>query len=163
MKKNKTDMETQPSTKSRRKKHVQPTKDIEIKVAELGKTDLTQKEIGEIVGLERSTVSKMLQRFNIERVDVDTFKNEKADAMAVIQREILKSVTPEEVKKAPIQTKMLTFGILYDKERLERGQANQITSIQSVSVDVQATIDELKGLKLGLSGIKQQSDDTGAE
>lgn len=116
-------------TSSRKKSKTTITKAMREKVAELGKTDLTQEDIAGMIGIERSTVSKILKSFKVHKEQVETFKDERADAMAVIQREILSNITVDEIKKAPLQTKMMSYGILYDKERLERGQSTSNESI----------------------------------
>lgn len=119
---------------SRRKKNKTiVSKETKDRVKKLGKTNLTHDEIAEMVGLDRSTISKMLKRFNVHKEELETFRGEKADAMAVVQREILNNVTVEEIKKAPLQVKMMAFGVLFDKERLERGQSSANIDIRAIA------------------------------
>jgi hypothetical protein len=60
-----------------------------------------------------------------EQIEVEPFKRHRAEILAGKQAEILKSLTNEELKKASVYQRVGMFGILYDKERLERGQSTQ--------------------------------------
>lgn len=120
--------------------------------------DMTPTQIGNKVGCSHSNVIQCLQRYGINQEALETYKGNRAEVFAGLQERILSSLTPDDLKKTPAIQRITAAGILYDKERLERGQANQITSIQTVSIDIQTTIAELKTLKSGLaefSGTKQ--------
>lgn len=88
---------------------------------------LTTKEIATLNNCDRTTVSKILSQYDIEHSKLEDFKNNRADILAGIQQRIVNAITPEEIKKAPIQVKSMMFGVFYDKERLERGQATEIS------------------------------------
>lgn len=114
-------------TRSRRKseKLTQKTKD---KIAELAQnTELSQSEIAKLTDVERSTVSKVLLNYGIVQKTVEEYKKNRADILSGLQERIIKSITDDEIKKMPVGQRVMAYGIIYDKERLERNQATSIT------------------------------------
>lgn len=55
--------------------------------------------------------------------ETSSFKELRADILAGLQLKILLSFEDAEIKKASFQSKMTAFGILFDKEKIERGQS----------------------------------------
>ncbi len=53
------------------------------------------------------------------------YVNHRPTVFAHIQRIILNSITDADIKKANLRDKIVSAGILYDKERLETGQSTQ--------------------------------------
>jgi hypothetical protein len=94
--------------------------------------NLSQSQIAKLHSkdIERSTVSKVLKRYNIVKVEVDEYKQHKADILAGLQHKLAESITSEDIKKAPLGSKVLAIAQLIDKERLERGQATSIADSQ---------------------------------
>lgn len=58
-------------------------------------------------------------------MDLDTYKKTRADIFADFQRTLLQYVTPEKMKSASLQQIGTLFGIMYDKERLEKNLATE--------------------------------------
>ena len=56
---------------------------------------------------------------------IDEFREQRADTFARFQQVILQYVTEAKLKGASLQQLGTLFGIMYDKERLERGQATE--------------------------------------
>ena len=56
---------------------------------------------------------------------IETFREQRADTFARFQQIILQYVTEKKLKGASLQQLGTLFGIMYDKERLERGQATE--------------------------------------
>jgi CRISPR/Cas system CSM-associated protein Csm2 small subunit len=86
---------------------------------------LTHQQIADLKDVERSTVSRILAEYKIDARKNEEFKAHRADVFAGLQHRILKNITDEEIKKAPLQVKMMSVGIAYDKERLERGESTE--------------------------------------
>lgn len=53
---------------------------------------------------------------------IDEYKNNRADVLAYQQRRILSAVSDDDIGGAGLKDKAISFGILYDKERLETGK-----------------------------------------
>ena len=89
-------------------------------------TPATPIQIAESLDTSISNVSHCLKRYGIEPNDQESYKNHRAEIYAGIQEKILKRINLPEIKiesAKEFQQAMTGFGILYDKERLERGQS----------------------------------------
>lgn len=104
-----------------------PTGKIDVqKALELRLKGLSYEDIGKHFGVSKMAVCKRLKdRLPDKRVDLEAFKRNRADLLASKQKLILDSMTQEQIEKIPPQSRPTAFGILYDKERLERGQSTQ--------------------------------------
>jgi len=104
--------------------------------------DLTTREVGELVGCDHSHVVKVLARWGIEQSKNEEYKENRADILAGVGRKILATITDEDIKKASLNQKVVSYGILYDKERLERGESTE--NITALHADI-AAIRAIKG------------------
>jgi hypothetical protein len=68
-----------------------------------------------------SYVSEVLDRYGIIKVTLDDFKEHKADIFAGLQSRLLTNITAAEIQKASIQQRVVSAGILHDKEQELRG------------------------------------------
>ena len=103
---------------------------------ELRLKGLTYEEIAKVVGCHTSNVSVRLRRVDYELNGLKAFKGVKADMLALHQRRLLSSITPEEIKSAPLGTRVLAACQLYDKERLERGQSTSNVLSITAMIDI---------------------------
>ena len=53
---------------------------------------------------------------------IDEYKNNRADILAYQQRRILKSISDDDINKAKLVEKTTSYGILFDKEKIELGK-----------------------------------------
>lgn len=88
-------------------------------------TPATPIEIAESVDTSISNVSHTLKRYGITPNTVESFKNNRAEIFAGLQEKILKTINEDAIKDASVLQRITSAGILYDKERLERGQSTQ--------------------------------------
>lgn len=98
---------------------------------------LTREEVGKIHGITPSRVSQLCTKYGYNREELEDYKDNRADIFANIGKVITESLTPDEIKKAPAASRVLMLCQIYDKERLERGQATEI----SVNFDAVKAID----------------------
>jgi len=98
--------------------------------------DLTTREIAKIADTDHTHVIKTLQRYGIDRVHVNRYKSHRADILAGMQEKLMNSITKADIKKAPMRDKVVSVGILYDKERLERDLST--ANVMSVVADLEA-------------------------
>ena len=88
--------------------------------------NLTQQDIANITGLERSTISKFITKYNISKDEVDEFKKHEADLLTCAAGlELYKSITDEDIQKSPMGSRILAYCQIYDKYRLETGQSTE--------------------------------------
>jgi hypothetical protein len=105
---------------------------------------LTTREIAAIADTDHSHVIKTLQRYGIEREHTDEYKRCRADILAGMQHRLLSSVTPEDIQKTPVGSRILAVAQLYDKERLERNQTTSNVGIGiALAPDMQAAVDRI--------------------
>ena len=120
-----------PITKATRK----PTpKQINIIKTKQEHPDLNSYQVAKLCDTDHSHVIKTLQRYEIDKQNVIHYKNNRADILADLQHKLLSSITIDEIKKAPLGTRILGMAQLYDKERLERGMSSE--NIQLIHADI---------------------------
>jgi hypothetical protein len=75
--------------------------------------------------------------YKIKRGRVEAYKANRGDILAGIQERIIHTLTDADIKKASMLQRVTAAGILYDKERLERGQStsNQ-ASVESILLEI---------------------------
>ena len=105
------------------------------KLIELRNKGLTYEEIGNMLGRSKVTIFQRLKPFKKHIDNLEAIKKYKADTLAVYQSAILDSLTEADLKKASAYQKVGMYGILYDKERLERGQSTGNLSINVTKYD----------------------------
>lgn len=80
-------------------------------------------EIGKVAGISKQAVSQALRRHGIDAGEIESFRKARPAVLAAKQKILLDGITTETVKKMSGRDKLVGFGILYDKERLELGQS----------------------------------------
>jgi hypothetical protein len=106
------------------------------KMIEYRKKGLTYQEIGDLLGCSKVNVWERLQPFSYEIDNLNNYKDERADTLALYQQVMLSGITEDKVKKAHISHLTTAFGILYDKERLERGLSTDNQARMSISLNI---------------------------
>ena len=100
---------------------------------QLDRQGLTYDEIGKRVGLSKWSVWQRFKTAGYISEHLQAYRDSRADVLAYYQQQILSSLSEADLKKASLQVKIMAFGILYDKERLERGQStSNISAITSI-------------------------------
>jgi hypothetical protein len=90
--------------------------------------NISARNLGKLVGIGKSAVFGMFERHGVDFAtgqisDLETFKSNRADILALKQITALRSMTDDKLKKASARDLAVITGILHDHERLERGQA----------------------------------------
>ncbi len=81
------------------------------------------KAIARIVRCSSATVRERLKKAGAHEVAfIDEFKKNRADVLAYHQRRILGSIGEGDLNDASLKDKTQSFGVLYDKERVEIGK-----------------------------------------
>ena len=134
------------------------------KIIELRKRGNTYKEIGRILGCTKQNIALRLRPFKTEIEALPSFKEQKADVLAVYQQKILNSLTPGDIKSMPVGSRLTGFGLLYVKERLVRGQSTANVAYKDLTgrVDeINAELAQLEAENPELAGLG--SEDQGDE
>lgn len=133
------------SLNARTRKTTTPkNKKIDIqKALELRSKGLTEPEIAELFNCTKQAVNKALKPYaGLFDDGIEAFKKHRADLLALGQRELLLSVDPDDIKKMSVKDRVVAMGILYDKERLERGQSTSNHSIMARAVEAACSLEE---------------------
>ena len=93
-------------------------------------------EIGKINGVSHVAIVNLFKRHGIDRKRIEDYKGNRADFLAGLQEKVLASITAADMEKASLRDKVISAGVLFDKERLERGQSTvNLASIYSQALE----------------------------
>ena len=113
---------------------------------------LNHAEIARLVDCDRSNVSRRIQATIEDLEALPKYKENRADVMALKGRQALQSITQKKLQKTTPAQAATVFGILYDKERLERDQAtanvNIMASIHTDITGIDKEIAELEAMSI---------------
>ena len=112
-------------------------------------------QIAKIQGVSKQAVHKRLQAF-LPNDSTELYKNNKADILATAQLKIITQIDQPRLKKAGLRDLVVSAGILYDKERLERGQSTHNVSYNVIT-------DQLKKIDEEEADLRRQLIELGAE
>lgn len=95
---------------------------------------LSYQQIAAIQGVSKQAIHQKIK--DLLPTDTSrTYQEHRADILASLQAKLIQSIDDEKLKKLPAGSAILALCQLYDKERLERGQATSISD-----VDIRAII-----------------------
>lgn len=119
---------------------------------------LTQSEIAEQLGVTTAAVSvalKKLPKSVLAATDANSWRTNRADVFADMQRFILQYITPDKLKHASINQLGTLFGIMYDKEAKERGHGTpqSVSLVQINQIDPKA----MKHIKDAIAAMTQKA------
>ena len=115
----------QPKSTTKSPQNLRPRSARANKIIELKETNpaLTVREIATLTNCDHSNVVRVLQRYGIVAKEVKEFKDHRAEVLAGLQHKLIQSITADDIKKAPLGSRILAAAQLYDKERLETGKS----------------------------------------
>ena len=116
-------------------------------IIELKEKNLSHSEIAKLLGCCPSNISQRMKD-----IDYTThFVNARPKVLAYWQMKIFNSITDADLKKANLRDKIISAGVLYDKERLESGKSTQILGYADAikSRDgVKITLEEIRRVRI---------------
>ena len=80
-------------------------------------------EIARACDTSNQHVHQVLARYGLTLANTENYKQNRSEILAGLQDKILQTIDDDAIKAAPLAARAATYGILFDKERLERGQA----------------------------------------
>ena len=103
-------------------------------------------DIANLTGVHKATIARQLKHLR-PRKSTQVYKDLRADILAELQRKILGKCDLRTLKigdAKDLKDATLAYGILYDKERLERGQATAIQDYRGLSVQLSGSIEDAR-------------------
>lgn len=100
--------------------------DIEL-LSALTEHDNNITKTAEALGVSRTAIIKRKRELPEGALDpdIESFRAKRANILASIQRMLLMQLTPKKIGRASLNQIGTLFGILYDKERLEKNLATE--------------------------------------
>lgn len=109
---------------------------VDIKQALKLKTNgASYREIGQVQGVSAQAVHNAIAHLLPTEL-TKVYKEQRADILAHLQLQMLKSIDTPDIKKAPMGSRVLAACQLYDKERIERGLSTSNHAI--IHADIEA-------------------------
>lgn len=97
-----------------------------IKAVELIKAGATYRDVATMQGVTPQAIHKAIKPLLPSQATTN-YKDKRADILAEMQRKILTTVDSKLIKQSSLMQRLSSFGILYDKERIERGLSDNNT------------------------------------
>jgi len=123
--------QAQPAAPSKGRKKRRP-KDKAKQQAALALTaghGLSQAQAAKLLGVTRSAISQRL-RGAVDPAIIKEWKEKKADYLEAIQAAFIMSLTPRQIKDMLRRRGLVDFGIIFDKARIQRGEATDIVDFR---------------------------------
>jgi hypothetical protein len=115
-------------------------------------------QIAKALKCSPNTILYHLNNIGIDKELDKHFVKNRVEVLQNVQRRLLTSIDPEEIKKTPVGSRVLAFAQLYDKERLETGQT---TSNQALLVGIhQQARPGIKSISKSIPTSKSQDNTT---
>ncbi len=115
---------------------------------------LSYEQIAKLQNVTHNAIFKRIRHLIPDECN-EVYKDNRPDILSHIQTKILEQVDERRLKAADLRDIMVSFGIAYDKERLERGLSTTNVDMFSVQADLsklQADRDRLRAKMAKLVG-----------
>ena len=121
-----------------------------LRAIELRQAGATYPEIAASQGVTPQAIYKSIKDLLPDK-ETEIYKQQRADILARLQVKFLKRIDADDLKSTTPYQLTGMYGILFDKERLERGQSTENINNMSVVAKIDAKMDELGKLRDKLS------------
>ncbi len=95
------------------------------KACEMRTDGKSYKEIAEFFGVQIETVKNHLYGHFKEDKELEAFKNNLAEHLTKKEKAILDSIDDDTIRSATLKDRILSYGIIFDKRRLEEGKSTE--------------------------------------
>lgn len=123
----------------------------QITTLKLRNPNLTLRQAAAILDCDQSNITRRLQGANLSwdglKQELTDYKANRADLLALKGKSALESITHDKLQKAAPSQAAAVFGILYDKERLERGQSTENVSYADMTMQSREIERQIKELR----------------
>ena len=123
---------------------------------------LSYAQMAPILGVSPSAIHKRLKHL-LPDESTKYYQDHRADILSHVQLQLLSQVDARRLKKVSSRDAVVSYGILYDKERLERGQSTANADMRVLSTTLQELEAQERELKrslgdLGVTGVRDDGD-----
>ena len=124
---------------------------------------LSYVQMAPILGVTPTAIHKRIKHL-LPDENTQYYQDHRANILSHVQLELLSQVDARRLKKVNIRDAVISAGILYDKERLERGQSTTNADMKILSVTLQELEAQEKELREslgdppGVTGVRDDGD-----
>jgi predicted DNA-binding protein YlxM (UPF0122 family) len=111
-------------------------------MAALRAAKYSYEQIAQAAGISKQAVWAKLNRMDNEVEDAEQFKGHESKILNVLRMRIINHLTVDDIKKMSPRDRVLAYGILYDKHRLETNQSTN--NVQALNMFCQVSDDEFR-------------------
>ena len=111
-------------------------------IIEYRKKGLTCEEIGILTGCSKQAVSERLRNADLE--GLETYSNHKDKVFEHLQRNTIKDLSADDLKKMNPLQRITAAAILQDKIAAMRGQATNITEVRNITIDLSKAYEAMR-------------------
>ena len=130
-----TDLTTSPKPLPTAPKNI-PIEDL----IDLRQRGLSCAQIAKIVGCDKSNVARRLANLD----GLNRYKKHRGDVFADLQRRLICSIGDADIKRMAPDRRIWGAAVLYDKERLERGQSTENISVYGAIQEISRGLAEAR-------------------
>ena len=109
------------------------------KVADLRARGFSLSEIGKQVGISKQAVSQLLHRYGLDIKRVESFRKGKALVLHGRQERLIAGITDEDIKKTDVWSRLIAFGVAFDKTQLVENKPTANLAGQFTQMDISLT------------------------
>ena len=134
-------------------------------IIELKTRGLNNTQIAKICGCSKENIRIRLRPLLSDLASLPFYKRHRGDVLALRQKQIMDSMDEDTIEKASLKDRGIVFGILYDKERLERGKSTANVAYMDLvraEKEKQREIEELEK-EMGIKGVRLLPEKTDVE
>ena len=113
---------------------------------------LSYAQMAPILGVTPSAIHRRLKHL-LPDESTQYYRDHRADILSHAQLQLLSQIDARRLKKVGIRDAVVSTGILYDKERLERGQSTANADMRILSVTLAELDAQEKKLRESLPGV----------
>ena len=108
--------------------------------------------MAETTGCTIQNASNQMTRYIKDLEGLEDYKTNRADIIADKQRELIQYIDTAAIKEMSPKDRVVSFGILYDKERLERGQStHNVANLHSIADRAIRAVNQAKPTELDVT------------
>lgn len=105
-------------------------------IADLRGKGVSLAQIARMRGVSRQAIAQTIKRHGIAPEDVETFKKGKSALLHAKQKILLDHITPERVRTMAVRDATVSFGIIYDKTRLQDDKSTANLAAQFTEINL---------------------------
>ena len=107
------------------------------KVVDLRARGFSLSECGRQLGVSKQAIGQLMKRHGLEINRVENFRRGKALVLHGLQERLIAGITDEEIKKTDVKSRLISFGVAFDKTQLVENRPTSIgAQFTTINIDL---------------------------